>query len=123
MNDVPDAPVPADDDDVRHLLRGLPEVAPPEGFFDDLIRRRRRRARAIAVGGIAAAGVVGAMVVAQATGIHGDAEPAMGDLAERHEEVMAVPASAIRGVHSRSVRAYWRTSARSFQNPVASPAA
>ncbi len=92
-----DAPEPPDDDAVRRLLQGLPEVAPPEGFFDDLIRRRRRRARAIAVGGIAAAGVVGAMVVAQATGIHGDAEPAMGDLAERHEEVMAVPASSIRG--------------------------
>jgi hypothetical protein len=91
------APVPPEDDAVRRLLRGLPEVAPPEGFFDDLIRRRRRRARAIAMGGIAAAGVVGAIVVAQATGIHGVAEPAMGDLTERHEEAMTVPASEVPG--------------------------
>lgn len=90
-------PQPEDDDAVRRLLRGLPEVAPPEGFFDDLIRSRRRRARAIALAGLGAAGMVGAIVVAQATGIYGDVDPVMGDLAERHEEVMTVPASAIRG--------------------------
>lgn len=90
-------PVPEEDDAMRRLLRGLPEVSPPEGWFDDLIRSRRRRARAIALAGLAAAGMVGAMVVAQATGIYGDVEPAMDDLAERHEQVMTVPAESIRG--------------------------
>ena len=97
MNERTDAPVPEEDDAVRRLLRGLPEVTPPEGFFDDLIRRRRRRARAVAVGGLAAAGVVGAIVVAQATGISGHVDPAMGDLAERHAQVMAVETASIRG--------------------------
>ena len=91
-----DLPGP-EDDEMRRLLRGLPEVDPPDGWFDDLIRSRRRRARAIALAGLAAAGMVGAMVVAQATGIYGDVEPAMDDLADRHEEVMAVSASSIRG--------------------------
>jgi len=90
-------PVPEDDDEMRRLLRGLPEVSPPDGWFDDLIRSRRRRARAIALAGLAAAGMVGAMVVAQATGIYGDVEPAMDDLAERHAEVMTVPAQSLRG--------------------------
>ena len=92
-----EAPGPEEDEAMRRLLRGLPEVAPPEGWFDDLIRSRRRRAHVMALAGLAAAGMVGAMVVTQATGIYGDVEPAMDDLAERHEEVMTVPASSIRG--------------------------
>jgi hypothetical protein len=96
MTEPQDIPVP-EDDELRRLLRDLPEVAPPDGFFEDLIRRRRRRARATTIGGLAAAGVVGAIVVAQATGVHGRADPPMGDLAQRHEAVMAVPASAITG--------------------------
>lgn len=91
-------PVPEEDDAIRRLLAGLPEVAPPTGFFDDLIRRRRRRARAIAIGGLVAAGVVGAMVVTQATGIYGDVDPVTDILAERHEEVMTVESASIRGV-------------------------
>ncbi|HYF45240.1 MAG TPA: hypothetical protein VD926_03455 [Acidimicrobiales bacterium] len=77
----------AADDDVRRLLQGLPEVAPPEGFFDDLIRQRRRRARTVAVVGIVAAGVVGGVVVAQATGVTGEAAPPMSILAARHADL------------------------------------
>ena len=97
MTESADAPVPEEDDAVRRLLRGLPEVTPPDGFFDGLIRARHRRARAIAIGGLAAAGVVGALVVAQATGVYGEADPPMQDLAARHAEAMAVPAVRIGG--------------------------
>jgi len=76
-----------EDAEVRRLLQRLPEVAPPEGFFDDLIRHRRRRARTVAGVGIVAAAVVGAVVVAQATGITGDVAPPMSDLAARHEDL------------------------------------
>ena len=79
-----------EDEAVRHLLAGLPEVAPPEGFFDDLIRRRRRRARIIAGAGLAAAGLAGAVVVAHVTGITGHVEPEMASLAERHATVLTV---------------------------------
>ena len=94
----PDEPTdvtePDDGEDVRRLLGALPEVAPPDGFFDELIRRRHRRARMVAVVGLAAAGVVGAIVVAQATGITGDVEPPMGELAARHSVLMTEDVSA-----------------------------
>ena len=97
MTEPDDRSGPAEDEAVRRLLQDLPEVAPPEGFFDDLIRQRRRRARGVALGGLAAAGVVGAVVVAQATGIYGNVNPAMGDLAERHAEVMTIETASFRG--------------------------
>jgi hypothetical protein len=85
-----------DDEHVRRLLRDLPDVAPPDGFFDDLIRQRRRRARTVAVVGLAAAGVAGAIVVAQATGITGEVDPAMDDFAARHDQVLAIEATSVR---------------------------
>ena len=76
------------DEALRRLLRDLPEVEPPDGFFDGLIRTRRRKARAVVVSGLVAAGVVGALVVAEATGITGDADPEMDALAARHATMM-----------------------------------
>lgn len=90
-------PEPAEDADLRRLLHELPEVSPPDGFFDELIRRRRRRARAIAAGGLAAAGVVGALVVSHATGIWGDATPPVDDLAGRHETMVDGDPRVLRG--------------------------
>jgi hypothetical protein len=84
----PDDGIEPDYDDVRRLLRGLPDVDPPEGFFDDLIRHRRRRARTVVVVGLVAAGIVGALVVADASGITGEAEPEMAALAARHATMM-----------------------------------
>jgi len=78
-------PTPREEEALRRLLRGLPDVAPPEGFYEALIRRRRRRARAIALGGLGAAAVVGLAVVAQATGITGDARLALDELVGRHD--------------------------------------
>ena len=80
---------PEDGEDVRRLLQGLPEVDPPEGFFDHLIRRKRRRARTVVVVGLVAAGVVGAIVVAQATGITGEVEPTTSELVDLHQALMA----------------------------------
>jgi hypothetical protein len=90
--------VEQDDDgaEVRRLLRGLPEVDPPEGFFDDLIRRKRNRARAVVVLGFVAAAVGGAIVVAQATGITGDVTPSIGDLTDRHDSMMTIGTAAAR---------------------------
>jgi hypothetical protein len=82
-----------EDEEVRALLRGLPDVAPPEGFFDHLIRRRRRRARTVAGAALVAAGVTGAIVVAQATGITGDVSPPMSALADFHSEAAVVESS------------------------------
>jgi hypothetical protein len=79
-----------EDEAVRRLLAGLPEVTPPDGFFDDLIRARRRRARIIAGAGLAAAGVAGAVVVAHVTGITGRVDPEMALLADRHATIVAV---------------------------------
>lgn len=90
MSEPVDSVEPDDGEDVRRLLQGLPEVAPPEGFFDDLIRHRRNKARAVVVVGLVAAGVVGALVVADATGITGEAEPEIETLAARHETVMTI---------------------------------
>jgi hypothetical protein len=82
-----------DDEEVRRLLQGLPEVAPPEGFFDHLIRQRRRRARAVAAGALVAAGVTGALVVGQASGITGDVTPPMSLLADFHDHAAVEQAS------------------------------
>jgi hypothetical protein len=82
----------AEGDDVRRMLQGLPDVAPPDGFYDDLIRRRRRRARTVAGVALVAAGVAGGVVVAQATGITGQATLPMDSMTDRHD-VMAVEAS------------------------------
>ena len=79
---------PDDGEDVRRLLQGLPEVDPPEGFYEHLIRRKRNRARAVVVLGLFAAAVGGAIVVAQATGVTGEVEPTMVDLVDRHEDLM-----------------------------------
>jgi hypothetical protein len=76
------------DDAVRRALRDLPEVAPPEGFYDALIRRRRRRARIIASAGLTAAALVGAAVVGQATGITGEVAPQLSDLVGLHQTVV-----------------------------------
>lgn len=97
MTDPTGPPGPDADDAVRRLLRDLPEVTPPEGFFEDLIRSRHRRARSIALVGLAAAGVAGAIVVGQATGITGEADPPMDELADRHEQVIGVEARTLRG--------------------------
>jgi hypothetical protein len=86
------------DDPVRRLLRDLPEVAPPAGFYDQLIRRRRRRARAVACGALAAAVVVGALVVGHASGITGQVVPRLGELIGRHESVVTVNASTLTGL-------------------------
>jgi hypothetical protein len=90
--------VEPDDDgaEVRRLLRGLPEVDPPEGFFDDLIRRKRNRARAVVVLGFVAASLGGAIVVAQATGITGDVAPSIGDLTDRHDSMMTIGTTSTR---------------------------
>lgn len=88
---------PEEDEAVRRLLADLPEVAPPDGFFDDLIRTRRRRARIIAGAGLAAAGVAGAVVVAHVTGITGHVDPEMALLADRHATVLTVDVQSLRG--------------------------
>lgn len=88
---------PAADADLRRLLHDLPEVEPPDGFFDDLIRRRRRRARAIAAGGLAAAGLVGALVVSHANGVWGEADPPMAELLGRHAQVVDGDPEMLRG--------------------------
>jgi hypothetical protein len=80
---------PDEGEDVRRLLQGLPDVDPPDGFYEHLIRKKRNQARAVVVLGLIAATVGGAIVVAQATGVTGEVEPPMIDLAERHEELMA----------------------------------
>ena len=72
-----------EDEAVRRLLAGLPEVAPPDGFFDDLIRRRRRRARIVAGAGLAAAGVAGAIVVAMSPASPATSSPETATLADR----------------------------------------
>jgi hypothetical protein len=79
---------PDEGEDVRRLLQGLPEVDPPEGFYEHLIRRKRNRARAVVVLGLIAAAVGGAIVVAEATGVTGEVEPTMVDLVSRHEDMM-----------------------------------
>ena len=84
-----------EDEAMRRLLADLPEVAPPDGFFDDLIRRRRRRARIIAGAGLAAAGVAGAIVVAHVTGITGHVDPETAMLADRHATVLTVDVQSI----------------------------
>jgi hypothetical protein len=88
---------PDEDEAVRRLLADLPEVTPPDGFFDDLIRTRRRRARVVAAAGLAAAGVAGAVVVAHVTGITGHVDPEMALLADRHATVLTVDVQSLRG--------------------------
>lgn len=88
---------PAADADLRRLLHDLPEVDPPAGFFDELIRRRRRRARAIAAGGLAAAGLVGVLVVAHANGVWGEADPPMAELVGRHTQMAEGDPELLRG--------------------------
>jgi hypothetical protein len=80
---------PDEGEDVRRLLQGLPEVDPPDGFYEHLIRKKHNRARAVVVLGLVAAAVGGAIVVAQATGVTGEVEPTTGDLISRHEALMA----------------------------------
>lgn len=95
---MPDEVTPAEDDRVRRLLRGLPEVSPPDGFFDDLIRSRHRRARVVAGVGLAAALVAGAVVVGHATGITGhDGAPELAQMADRHRTVLTVDIRSIGG--------------------------
>ena len=88
---------PPEDAQVRRLLRGLPEVDPPPGFFDRLIRRRRRRARAVAATAFALAIVAGGFVVAEATGITGEVDPSLVALAERHGPVLSVETATVAG--------------------------
>ena len=86
----PDVPrEPDDGEDVRRLLQGLPEVDPPDGFYEQLIQKKRNRARAVVVLGLLLAAVGGAIVVSQASGITGEVEPTVGDLMARHQEMMA----------------------------------
>jgi hypothetical protein len=86
---------PPEDAQVRRLLRGLPEVDPPPGFFDDLIRRRRRRARTVAAAAFALAVVAGGFVVAEATGITGEVDPSLMELADRHGRVLTVDTATV----------------------------
>ncbi len=83
----PEEPVVDDerDEELHRLLHGLPEVTPPDGFYDGIIRKGRRRARTVVVVGLVAAGVVGAMVVSQATGVTGEVTPPVSMLADRHD--------------------------------------
>lgn len=97
MTEPVDPPEPPEDDEVRRLLRGLPEVSPPEGFFDDLIRRRRRNARRLVLAGLALAVVAGGLVVAKTSGITGEVELVLGDLADRHATVVAIDVAQLRG--------------------------
>jgi hypothetical protein len=85
----PDDLESAEDEEIRRLLQGMPEVSPPDGFFDDLIKQRHRKARIVAGVGWVLVGVGFAIVVAQATGITGEVAPRMGDLAARHSTLMS----------------------------------
>jgi hypothetical protein len=78
------------DDAIRRLLRDLPEVPPPKGWFEGLIHRRRQRARALATGSLVAAGLVGVLVVAQTTGITGTASTPIAELAGRHQRIVTI---------------------------------
>ena len=89
MSDPRPPEEPDEGEDVRRLLQGLPDVDPPDGFYEHLIRKKRNRARAVVVLGLVAAAIGGAIVVAQATGVTGDVEPTMVDLVDRHEDLMA----------------------------------
>ncbi len=86
-----------EDPHLRRLLRGLPEVDPPDGFFDDLIRRKHRRARIVAGAALALAVVAGVVVVAHATGITGRADPVLDELADRHATVLTVDVRSLDG--------------------------
>jgi anti-sigma factor RsiW len=67
----------------RSLVRGLPAVEPPFGFYERLTRRRRSAWRR-GVGAVAGGAAAAAVLVVLATPPADRVGPPVGDLVERH---------------------------------------